>query len=277
MSSTTPPGAEPPRYPSIVGAGLRVLAASLASPADGLPRRSFRRDALALAATFDPPFQVLGQEFIPTGGPCLLLSNHYYRPGFDAWQRTLAISAAVPVEIRWIITSALTYPGRLENWFLGGLSRWYLARAARVYGFFGMPPMPPDPRDAAARAVAVRKVVAYVRQAPAAVIGLSPEGRDILECRLGWPPPGAGRFVLYLAKLGLRLVPLGGFEEGGRLWLHFGPDFKLEPPPGLPPDDLDCWASRQVMEHIARLLPERLRGEFGGTNGNVFDENRDQR
>ncbi len=277
MSSTTRPGAEKPHYPSVVGTGLRILATSLASPADDLPLRSFHRDALALAARFDPPFQVLGQDFIPSGGPCLLLSNHYYRPGFDAWQRALAISAAVPVEIRWIITSALTYPGRLENWFLGGLSRWYLARVAKVYGFFGMPPMPPLPQDAAARAAAVRKVVAYIRQVPAPVIGLTPEGRDILECRLDWPPSGAGRFVLQLAKMGLRSVPVGVYEEGGCLWLHFGPDFKLEPPPGMAPGDLDCWASRQVMEHIARLLPERLRGEFGGTDGNVFNKNRDQR
>ncbi len=272
MSSTTPPSAETPHYPSIVGAGLHVLVTSVASHPNDLPPRSFRRDALVLAARFDPPFQVLGQEFIPAGGPCLLLSNHYYRPGFDAWQRALAISAAVPVEVRWVITAALTYPGRLQNMVLGGLSRWFLARVERVYGFFAMPPMPPEPCDAQARAAAVRKVVAYVRRTPDAVIGLTPEGRDILECRLGWPPPGSGRFVLHLARLGLRLLPLGVYEEGGRLWLHFGGDFKLEPPPGLPPDDLDCWASRRVMEHIARLLPERLRGEFGGTNDNTLNE-----
>ncbi len=269
MSSSTRPSAEAPHYPSIIGAGLRILATNPSLRADRQPRRSFRRDALALAAKMDPPFQVLGQEFIPTSGPCLLISNHYYRPGFDAWQRALAISAAMPVEVRWIITSALTYPGRLQNRVLGGLSRWFLARVARVYGFFGMPPMPPDPRDAEARAAAVRRVVAYIRQAPEAVIGLTPEGRDILECRLGWPPPGAGRFVLHLANLGLRLVPLGVYEEGGCLWLHFGPVFKLEAPLGLPPGDLDRWASRQVMEHLARQLPEKIRGEFGGTDGSV--------
>ncbi len=217
-----------------------------------------------------------GREFIPAAGPCLLLSNHYYRPGFDAWQRALAISAAVPVEVHWIITSALTYPGRLEDRVLGGLSRWYLARVARVYGFFGMPPMPPRPGDSQARMEAVRKVVAYARRTPSPVIGMSPEGRDILECRLGWPPPGAGRFVLHLAQLGLRLVPLGVYEEGGRLWLHFGPAFDLDLPTGLAPGDLDCRASRQVMQHIARLLPERLRGEFGGTDDNGFNEDRGQ-
>ncbi len=267
MSSSTQPSAETPHYPSIIGAGLRLLATNPAARPDRQPPRSFRRDALALAARMDPPFQVLGREFIPSRGPCLLLSNHYYRPGFDAWQRALAISAAVPVEVHWIITSALTYPGRLKNRILGGLSRWYLARVARVYGFFGMPPMPPDPRDAAARTAAVREVVAYIRQTPDPVIGLTPEGRDILECHLGWPPPGSGRFVLHLANLGLQLVPLGVYEEGGCLWLHFGPGFELDAPPGLPPGDLDRWSSRQVMEHLARLVPARMRGEFGGDLG----------
>jgi hypothetical protein len=273
MSSSTQPSAETPHYPSILGAGLRLLATRPAARAGDQPQRSFRRDALALAARMDPPFQVLGQEFVPSRGPCLLLSNHYYRPGFDAWQRALAISAVVPVEVHWIITSALTYPGRLKNLVLGGLSRWYLARAAAVYGFFSMPPMPPDPRHAAARAAAVRRVVDYIRQTPNPVIGLSPEGRDFLECRLGWPPLGAGRFVLHLAKLGLKLVPLGVYEEGGGLWLHFGPAFELQAPAGLPPGEQDRWASRQVMEHLARLVPASLRGEFGGIHGRIDDEN----
>ncbi len=76
MSSSTRPSAEPPHYPSIIGAGLRVLATNPSLRADRQPRRSFRRDSLALAAKMDPPFQVLGQDFIPAGGPCLLISNH---------------------------------------------------------------------------------------------------------------------------------------------------------------------------------------------------------
>lgn len=271
MSSSTPPSAEPPRYPSIVGAGLRALASSLLTGVNGRPQRSFRADAMPLVARIAPPVQVLGQEFIPSGGPCLLLSNHYYRPGFDAWSRALAISATVPVEVHWIITSALTYPKPLQDAIMRPLTRWLLARVARVYGFFGMPPMPPDPRDARSRAEAVRKVVTFIRQSPGPVIGLTPEGRDILEGTLSWPPPGSGRFVLQLAKMGLNLIPLGVFEEGGCFWMHFGPVFELDVPPGLPRDELDCRVSCQVMNHIAALLPARLRGEFGGNDGDTFD------
>ena len=271
MSSSTPPSAEVPHYPSIVGAGLRALASSLLTGVNGRPQRSFRADAMSLVDRIDPPVQVLGQEFMPTGGPCLLLSNHYYRPGFDAWTRALAVSATVPVEVRWIITAALTYPKPLQDAIMRPLTRWVLARVARVYGFFGMPPMPPDPRDARSRAEAVRKVVAYIRQSPEPVIGLTPEGRDILEGMLGWPPPGSGRFVLQLAKMGLKLFPLGVFEDHGCFWMHFGPTFELEVPLGLPRDELDCRVSRQVMRHIAALVPERMRGEFGGNNAITFD------
>ena len=158
MSSSTPPSAEVPYYPSIVGAGLRAFASSLLTGVDGRPQRSFRADAMPLVAKIDPPVQVVGQEFIPTGGPCLLLSNHYYRPGFDAWTRALAISATVPVEVHWIITAALTYPKPLQDAIMRPLTRWILARVARVYGFFGMPPMPPDPRHAEARVAAVRAI-----------------------------------------------------------------------------------------------------------------------
>ncbi len=272
MSSTMQPGAEPPVYPSILGPGLRAVVSSMFTRTNSWPRRSFRRDVIPLVARFKPPAQVLGEEFIPKGGPCLLLNNHYYRPGFDTWHRCMAISAVVPVEVYWIITSALTYPGKTRGSIMEPLSRWVLARLARAYGFCGMPPMPPRPRDTQARAESVRRVVNYIRNAPQAFIGLAPEGRDILTGKLDWPPPGAGRFVLQLAKMGLKLVPVGAYEEG-RLWLNFGPAFELEVPPGLPRDDMDRCASRQVMEHIARLLPERLRGEFGGTHGDIYHEN----
>ncbi len=131
--------------------------------------------------------------------------------------------------------------------------------------------MPPNPRDTQARADAVRNVVTYIRQTPEAVIGLTPEGRDILEETLGWPPAGAGRFMFQLTKLGLKLSPLGVYEADGCFWLHFGPVFELDLPPALARDELDRCASRQVMEHIARLVPERMRGAFGGTDGRTFD------
>ena len=248
-----------------------MLAAGLVPGANGQPRRSFHVDAVPLVAKITPPLQVLGQEFVPAGGPCLLLVNHYYRPGFNAWWISLAISAIVPVEVYWVVTAALTYPGQRRGLVMRPLARTFLAYVARVYGFFGMPAMPPNPRDSPARAAAVRKVVKHARKLPGPVIGLAPEGRDILDGKLGWPPPGGGRFVLRLAKMGLKLAPVGLYEDGGCFWLRFGPAFELETPAGIPLAELDRCASRQVMEHIAGLVPERMRGEFGGNNADTFD------
>ena len=90
-------------------------------------RRSFRADALACVAGLQPPLQIEGREHIPPGGPCLLTVNHYTRPGLRAWwvalaasaalspqvdlpaNAALSISAALPTEVHWLITSAWTY------------------------------------------------------------------------------------------------------------------------------------------------------------------------
>ena len=158
----------------------------------------------------------------------------------------------------------LKKPVTLQPGFDGAnLVRQLTAQLVLRYGFFRMPPMPPDPRQVEQRALAVRQVIAYVRRNPAARIGLAPEGRDLPGGVLGWPPPGGGRFMLTLAQMGLALSPAGVYEEGGRLVVRVGPSFALSAPAGLRGEELDCHASRQVMQRIAALLPDSLQGEFG--------------
>jgi len=257
MSSTTLSRANKPRYPSAVGLGLRILVSGLFMPVHTPPGpvRSFRDDVRPLVADIIPPLRVFGEEHIPLEGPCLFLTNHYYRPGFDAWWVPMAISSSVPVEIRWVMTEALTYPGQKRGLIMRPLARFFLGRVAKVYGFFAMPAMPPDPRQSQARSAAIRRVIAYIRQSPCPMIGLAPEGRDIVEETVGWPPPGAGRFVQQMALLGLKLAPVGVFEEDGALCLRFGPPFELAVPAALPTPKLDRAIARQVMEQIARQLP----------------------
>lgn len=252
MNSTTPSTAIKPRYPGVSGLGLRILASSLFQPAR---RGSFRADALPLVGHISPPLRVLGAEWIPRDGPCLVLTNHYYRPGFDAWWLSLAVSSAVPVEIHWVITAELTYPGQKRGAVLRPLTRFFLGRVAKFYGFFAMPAMPPDPRQSQQRSATIRRVMGYIRQSECAVIGLAPEGRDIGEQTVGWPPLGAGRFVRHLAHLGLKLYPVGAFEQDGALCVQFGPPFALSIPEGLSSQELDRAVSRQVMQQIERLLP----------------------
>lgn len=236
----------------------------LAAALPGSRRRNFLQEARSCAARLRPPLQVTGEPFVPRTGPCVVTVNHYARPGFHAWWLTLAVSAVVPVPIHWVVTAAWTYPGGLRRRLLTPLSRRLFRRMAAVYGFTCMPPMPPDPAEVAARAAAVRRVLAFARQAPNPVIGLAPEGRDAPGGVLQMPPPGAGRFLLSLAGLGLAVVPVGLFERDG-LVVHFGPAYQLSVPAGLSPEERDRCASRQVMARIAALLPAELRGDPGET------------
>jgi hypothetical protein len=253
-----------PRYPSAAGLWLRAVTSGLLQR--GHAPRSFQADVRPLVQQLTPPLRVSGEEHIPPAGPCLLLTNHYYRPGFDAWWITIAISAALPIEVHWVTTAVKTYPGQKRGLIMRPLSRFTLRQVEKAYGFFAMPAMPPDPAEAGQRADVVRRVVSYVRQDPCPVIGLAPEGRDILEGTLGWPPPGGGRFVQQLARLGLRLFPVGIFEEDGALHLNFGPSFDLCEPPAPVASQVDRSVARQVMLRIAQLLPPRMWGEFVAEN-----------
>ncbi len=247
-----------PRYPLPVGVGLRLAASILTSG-----RRSFRADARTLCERITPPLRVDGREHIPTQGPCLLVVNHYFRPGYFAGWTALAPSAVIPADVHWIITAAWTFPGRWYAPAARPVSEWALAGVARAYGFTLMPPMPPAPTEIARRSAAVRAVLAYVHQSDAPIVGLAPEGQDSPGGVLGWPPPGVGRFMQHLAEAGLPIAPLGLYEDGGALWLRFGPPAPLDVPASLPPDQRDRLAARVVMGRIAALLPPRLRGEFG--------------
>jgi hypothetical protein len=224
--------------------------------------RSFRRDSLACIGRLKPPLHILGEENIPQAGPCLITFNHYFRPGFDAWWMALALAAVVPIEIHFVMTGELTFPGKWYAPFGMFGSRLLLKWLAHLYGFTAMPPMPPRPRDVAARACAVREALAFVCHNPRAMIGLAPEGGDQPDGMLNWPPAGAGRFVSLLAAYGLRIAPVGIYEQDGAFCLHFGPAYDLRPRLDLPSDERDRAVAGAVMCQIAVLLPAALRGTF---------------
>jgi hypothetical protein len=226
-------------------------------------RRSFRADARTCVGRLEPPLCVLGEENIPRSGPCVLTVNHYFRPGFRAEWIALSISAVAPVEVHWIITGELTYPGKWYGWLGRPASRFVLRRLGKAYGFTSMPPMPPRPKDIAARAGAVRATLSYLEKAECPVIGFAPEGGDQPGGRLSWPPAGAGRFGLLLAERGLKYVPVGVYESEGVFCLRFGRAYQLNLPNSLNPAERDRSAARMIMQSIAGQLPARLRGEFG--------------
>jgi hypothetical protein len=224
--------------------------------------RNFHKDAQACIENLKPPLQVLGKENIPQHGPCVITVNHYHRPGFGALWIALAIAAAVPVNIHWVMTGEFIYQGK---WYktIGSIgSRILLKRIAHIYDFTTMPPMPPRDKDVEARAASVRMVWEYARHAKNPILGLAPEGYDPPAGMLTRPAPGLGRFGLLLSNAGLSFIPAGVYEADGIFHVHFGERYELRVRNDLGVGEKDDQASQIIMENIARLLPLHLRGEF---------------
>ena len=220
--------------------------------------RSFRRDARVLVDRLSPPLQVDGALPEVERASWLVVVNHYTRPGFRAWWIPMAISATLPCEVCWVTTGTLTFRDSLRAATITPASRWFLRHVAKLYGFVAMPPMPPRDVEVSARAEAVRRALRKASE-PDALLGLAPEGGDMPGGVLTPPPSGSGRFLLHLARRGLRFQPVGAFEDQSRLCLRFGAPFDL---PHSLPEPVDDSATRLAMSAIAACLPERLRGAY---------------
>jgi hypothetical protein len=250
----------PPRYPFPWRIALQLFWDILFKDILRSGQRDFQADALICTGLLSPPLKILNPENIPHCGPALLVTNHYARPGFQAWWIALAISASVPLNIHWMMTDAWIFSGPLTP-----LSRLVLTRVAQAYGFTATPPMPPHPKEIEERAWAVRRVLAVART-PGAVIALAPEGRDQPGGRIGPLPPGAGRFIEKIVQHCKLIVPIGVYEDDESLCLRFGPAFTLvKAPASLSAKQRDQMIGEQVMAAIAwQLPPYQLSSIFQG-------------
>ena len=246
----------PPRYPTITSTSLGMAISIIVGR-----RRSFLTDATALVARLKPPLRVIGQIPDLGGSAWLVIINHNHRPGFIAWWMPLSITAMLRREIHWIMTSAWRSVDRWGMpWLTRLVSRW-LRRAARIYGFTSMPPMPPLEGEAQARAFAVHQVLKHIDSTPDAIIGMAPEGRDSPSGELITPPPGVGRFACQLARRRFRLLPAGVFEVEGNLCLQIGRPQDLPEIEGTAAER-DQKMSEVLMRAIARCIPEHMRGAY---------------
>lgn len=243
----------PPDYPLVSKLALSILFSK---------KRSIGLDASEWIKTLKPPLVVQGRENLPLNGPFLLVINHCYRPKYKVWWSVLAASALIPVDIHWVMTAAWTFPKNPMGNCLESLSRIVFNRVADVYEFFVMPPMPPRAWEAEARALAVRRILGHVKKNANTAIGLAPEGGDSPSGTLEMPAPGTGRFLWHLAKAGLVIHPLGIYEADRVLHLNFGKCFDLNCPSDISIEGRDHWSRRVVMQAIAELLPEHMRGFF---------------
>jgi hypothetical protein len=223
---------------------------------------SFREDALQAVRSLSSQFLILGKEFIPSRGPCLVTVNHYHREGFSAWWIPFAISSAIPIDVHWLITAAWRFEGKLMSKVLEYFSRKIIRGIARVYGFTTTPPMPPDPGEVKEGAASIRKLLKFADTHPQAFIGLAPEGRDSISGELLPPPPGSGRLIGHLANRGYCILPAAIYEALSQkkgtapscLVLRFGPAYTIEIPRQASPQERDALFGQKVMGAIADLL-----------------------
>ncbi|MGD2162110.1 MAG: hypothetical protein PVG02_08490 [Anaerolineales bacterium] len=224
-------------------------------------KRSFRSDALGLMHGVEPSPTVVGDIPEPPAGGIVILTNHYHRPGFQAWWIALAISSVIQIDLHWVVTSAWVYTDHLRAMTITPVSRWLLRRIAYSYDFTAMPAMPPREEDTQRRAAAVRSLLRYVKQTAQPMLGFAPEGFDSVTGQLQKPPEGVGRLLAHFANAGLKWSPVGVYEEGGNLILNFG---ALTEPhiPQNNPNRLDREVADQAMMALAACLPARLRGPY---------------
>jgi 1-acyl-sn-glycerol-3-phosphate acyltransferase len=219
--------------------------------------------ARMLAAAPAPP-RVEGVAHIPATGALLITQNHYCRRGLGPWWGTSLVFTTLAqrrgADPHWMVTSEWYYPDLWRTLTVTPFTRWAFGRAARVWGFL---PMPPDARQLARRAGAVRQALTEARAlfAVGGALGIAVEGQG--EDVLIEPPAGAGRFLLRLAA-GIPALPVGICEAEGALTAHFGPIYYLHPRPGEDKAAEEARIKGEVMGAIAALLPAAMRGPYGG-------------
>jgi hypothetical protein len=243
-----------PEYPTI---GLRQIP-NIAAILLGRPR-SFRQDALRLIRQVHPPPVIRGMPPASCCQGAVVAVNHYHRPGFGAWWIALSVAAAIEHEMHWMMTSAWIYPDRLRSWTVTPVSRWALTRIARSYGFTSSPPMPARAHEFAARAAAVRQLLRTLDRIPSPVLGIAPEGFDSTDGTLNQPPEGVSHLFQHLNKREMRFIPVGVYEEDGRLITQFGAPLQFGPSTAEGRDSGDAILER-VMHGIAACLPASMRG-----------------
>ncbi len=250
-----------PRYRYPLWATLSIAAGILAGTRRSLARDSRRLvPGLSTLRITGDPLALLADGGRALGARGLLITfNHFSRPGFRVWWAAIAMASAMGSDSHWVMSTAWTYPDWPRTRLLTPLSTWLFRRLARVYGFTSMPPMPPRPWEVNARAEAVREVLHWARAEARPLIVLAPEGMDSPPGSLAVPPPGVGRFIEKLARLGLAVLPVGTYEDEQALCLHFGHPYLLEVFASEDRHARDREVAHTVMQHIAECLPPSLR------------------
>jgi len=232
-------------------------------------RAPFSVLAAEFAQAFFPPPRVLGAQHIPPAEPFLLVFNHYETARVAAWWAPLLAAHVIGAqrvesarEIHFVMTREWWYPGGFGRYVKQPLIQWILARLARVYDFVTVPPILDAVSTRGEGVISVRRAVALTRGESPALLAIAPEGRSGVNGTLCEPPRGAGIFLLWLTREQIPLLPLGIYQDGGTLTLHFGAPFILHDARARDRLERDRASVTCVMQTIATLLPDALRGRY---------------
>lgn len=220
--------------------------------------RSLARDALRAMTDAPLPPLIRGQDRVPETGGFVVAANHYERPGlWMAWPALLVsqlVQARTGGDVHWVVIQEWESLSVMGIPVPRAAVRMTFERAFRVYGLHAMAP---PYATASARAASMRAMAEAVRRGQ--VIGLMPEGDAGPTPELLEPREGVGAFLLLLRA---PIIPVGLYEEGGRLVAEVGAQFELHPPEAIDRADRDRWARDQVMCAIRNLLPQPLWGVY---------------
>jgi len=228
-----------------------------------LQRRSLARDAAALLADITPAPRVEGMEHISAEGPLLIIANHYQRPGLWIGYAGALIAHAVwerrREEVRITVIDRVAVPLGARRVELPG-TRWIFRRIAVAWD---MIPMAVAEGDRGGRGAALRRLLSAVLPPPRGqgrVGVLFPEGHHGHSRRLSPALVGTGTFAALMCAGGVRLLPVGVYEDGATPIARFGAPFTLARARNLPRAEADRHAREEMMARVAALLPPHLRG-----------------
>jgi hypothetical protein len=226
--------------------------------------RSFARDSREVLDANPYQRTIVGLELVRTDGRFVVVMNHFNRPGLRPYHCAMVASAALAerhaggADVHWAFTSEYRDRKVGPAPIPPAVFRWAFNRIAHTYGFVALP------REEALvmkRALALRQLARRLTVGP---IGLMPEGLLASSDTLVEPPRGNGRFLQWITKGAVPLLPVAAWEDGSHLTVRFGEPFRLAPWDGLSRAEQDRRARDRVMIAIGALMPPRYWGVYAG-------------
>lgn len=222
--------------------------------------RNLHADAVKIIRAQGSKIRIIG-EALPEA-PFLITVNHFSRPGFSILWVIMGIHAKLDEPTHWMMSNVWTFPGRTFRVLYEGVTAWIFKRIAHTYDFISTPALPPLPENSMRAALAIRSLVRKYRSEPHMTLGLSPEGRDFPDGKLGTPSRGTGLMINELLKIHPRILPVGFYFKDGQYTVHFGSAYNLKPMDEGDRELIDKSITRLIMQPIADLLPFEIRGDF---------------